>query len=99
MKHHIGDHEKTARVKYFTFILVTLVLMAVALTYVWSHTRMTDLEYRVAREISTRERLLDEQRKLKVEQATWKSPKHIEAFAKEKLRMSYPEGDQIIILK
>jgi cell division protein FtsL len=99
MKHHMCDHEKTAGVKYFTFILAALVLMAVALTYVWSHTRMTDLEYRVAKEISIRERLLDEQRKLKVEQATLKSPQHIEAFAKEKLRMSYPEGDQIIILK
>lgn len=93
------DHEKAAGVKYFTLILVAFALMAVALIYVWSHTRMTDLEYRVAKEISIRERLLDEQRKLKVEQATLKSPRRIETFAKEKLRMSYPEGDQVIILK
>jgi cell division protein FtsL len=60
---------------------------------------MTELEYSVAREISIKEKLLDEQRKLKVEQATLKSPQRIEAIAKEKLGMVYPERDQVIILK
>jgi cell division protein FtsL len=60
---------------------------------------MTELEYQVAREISIKEKLLDDQRKLKVEQATLKSPQRIEAIAKEKLGMTYPDSDQVIILK
>jgi cell division protein FtsL len=73
--------------------------MAVALVYVWSHIRMTELEYKVAEEMSIKESLLEEQRKLKVEIATLKSPQRLEAIAKEKLQMSYPTRDQVIILK
>jgi cell division protein FtsL len=92
--------EKTLTgVKYSTFIVVAFALMAVALLYVWSHIHMTELEYQVAREISIKEKLLDDQRKLKVEQATLKSPQRIEAIAKEKLGMTYPDSDQVIILK
>jgi len=101
IKRNVYDtHVKTpAGVKYSTFILVALALMAVALIYVWSHIHMTELEYSVAREMSIKEKLLDEQRKLKVEQATLKSPQRIEAIAKEKLGMVYPERDQVILLK
>ena len=92
--------EKTSSgVKYSTFIIVAFALMAVTLFYVWSHIQMTELEYQVAREISIKEKLLDDQRKLKVEQATLKSPQRIEAIAKGKLGMTYPDRDQIIILK
>jgi len=94
------DPEKTTTsVGYSTVILIFFALMAVALLYVWSHTHMTELEYQVAREISIKEKLLDDQRKLKVEQATLRSSQRIEAIAKEKLGMSYPEREQVIILK
>ena len=83
----------------FVITIVFFALMAVALLYVWSHTHMTELEYQVAREISIKERLLDDQRKLKVEQATLKASQRIEAIAKEKLGMAYPEREQVIILK
>jgi len=85
--------------KYSTCIFAAFVLMAVALIYVWSHTHMTELEYEIAAEISTKEKLLEEQRRLKVEMATLKSPQRIEAIAKDKLKMSYPNQDQIIVLK
>jgi len=88
----------SAELKYSPFILVTLVLMAVALVYVWSHIRMTELEYMVAEEMSIKENLLEEQRKLNVEIATLKSPQRIEAIAKNKLQMSYPTREQVIIL-
>jgi len=98
---NVCDDEKKAssELKYSPFIFATLVLMAVALVYVWSHIRMTELEYMVAEEMSVMERLLEEQRKLKVEIATLKSPQRLEAIAKEKLHMAYPTRDQVIILK
>ncbi|MDI6777058.1 MAG: cell division protein FtsL [Syntrophales bacterium] len=87
------------RVKYPTFIFVTVIFMTLVLVYVWSHIQMTELEYQVAEEMSVKEQLLEEQRKLKVECATLKSPQRIEAIAKNKLQMSYPEREQVVLLK
>lgn len=94
----IVEEKVSSELKYSPFIFVTLVLMAVALVYVWSHIRMTELEYMVAEEMSRKENLLEEQRKLNVEIATLKSPQRIEAIAKDKLQMSYPARDQVILL-
>ncbi len=92
------EEKVSAELKYAPFIFVTLVLMAVALVYVWSHIRMTELEYMVAEEMGIKEKVLEEQRKLKVEIATLKSPQRLEAFAREKLQMTYPARDQVIML-
>lgn len=95
---NVNVHEQvSAELKYSPFIFVTLVLMAVALVYVWSHIRMTELEYKVAEEMSIKENLLEKQRKLKVEIATLKSPQRIETIAKNKLQMSYPTREQVIL--
>jgi cell division protein FtsL len=96
---NVCDVEKVpAQIKYSNFIFVTLVLMAVALFYVWSHIHMTELEYMVAAEMSIKEKLVEEQTKLKVEIATLKSPQRLEGIAKEQLQMTYPTRDQVIIL-
>jgi cell division protein FtsL len=84
---------------YGTWIFIATILMAVALLYVWSHIHMTELEYQIARELSVREQLLEQQTKLKVELATLKSPQRIETIAREKLQMTYPEREQVIVLK
>ena len=73
--------------------------MAVALLYVWSHINMTELEFQIARELSSWEQITEEQMKLKIELATLKSPKRIETIARERLEMTYPEREQVILLK
>jgi cell division protein FtsL len=55
---------------------------------------MTMLEDSMAKEIQTKERLLEEQRRLKVELVMLKSPQRIEAFAKDRLQMYYPEKNK-----
>lgn len=84
---------------YTTWIFIAIVLMMVLLIYVWSHIHMTELEYQIARELSHREQLSEEQAKLKLEFATLKSPRRIETIAREKLQMTYPEREQVIVLK
>jgi len=59
---------------------------------------MTDLEYKVAEEMNRKEKLLEEQRKLKVEVATLKAPNRIDSIARERLQMVYPQREQIIHL-
>jgi len=89
----------TANIGYSVWIFIATVLMAVLLIYVWSHIHMTELEYQIARELSNKEQSLEEQAKLKLELATLKSPQRIEIIAREKLQMTYPGREQVILLK
>jgi len=96
----IRSNEKAfARIKYSNLIFVAVISMVVILIYVWSHIQMRELEYQVAEEMNVREQLLEEQKKLKLECATLKSPQRIEAIARDKLQMSYPEREQVVLLK
>jgi cell division protein FtsL len=94
-----AQENASGRIGYSTWIFIASVLMAVALVYVWSHIHMTELEYQIARELSSGEQIKDERTKLKVELATLKSPRRIETIAREKLQMTYPERAQVIMLK
>ena len=84
---------------YSLWIFIAAILMIVLLIYVWSHIHMTELEYQIARELSSREQLTEEQAKLKVELATLKAPQRIETIARDKLQMVYPGREQVILLK
>jgi cell division protein FtsL len=86
-------------VKYSTFIVFAIVFMFVALIYVGSHIRMTELEYNIATELSVKEQKLEEQKKLKLEYAMLKSPQRIESIMMNKSQMSYPDNSQVIVLK
>ncbi len=82
-----------------TLILTLLVMVAVALVYVWSHLHNTQLKYRIAEEITLRDNLMEENRRLKVEIATLKSPQRIESIARAKLNLQYPEREQVVLIK
>ncbi|KQC06896.1 MAG: hypothetical protein APR62_07310 [Smithella sp. SDB] len=92
-------NEGSFGIRYSTFIVFAIVFMFVALIYVGSHIRMTELEYKIAAELSIREQKLEEQKKIKLEYAMLKSPQRIESIVRNKLQMSYPDSSQIIVLK
>lgn len=91
--------ETSFGIKYSTFIIFAIVLMFVALIYVGSHIHMTELEYSIAAELNAKEQKLEEQKKLRLEYAMLKSPQRIESMTRSKLQMSYPDNDQVIVLK
>jgi len=95
----LTKEESSSRVNFSSLITCTFLLLAVGLIYVWSHVNMTKLEYQLAEEISRREYLLEEQKKLKSEIAALKSPQRIELIARNKLEMCYPERDQVVVIK
>ena len=100
LKHTVRQEDDyPTSIGYSTWIFIVSLLLAVALIYVWSHIHMTELEYELARELTAQEQLLDEQKKLNVELATLKSPQRIEAIAFNRLQMTYPERNQVILLK
>ena len=93
------DVRQGSGLRVSTLVLSLLVLVAVALVYVWSHLHNTQLKYRIAEEMTVREHLLEENRRLKVEIATLKSPQRIESIAREKLKLQYPEREQVVLIK
>ena len=93
------DAREMAGLRVSTFILTLLVLVAVALVYVWSHLYNTQLTYRIAEEMTVRDNLTEENRRLKVEIATLKSPQRIESIARDKLKLQYPEREQVVLIK
>ncbi|MBW2544576.1 MAG: cell division protein FtsL [Deltaproteobacteria bacterium] len=91
--------KKREGVKVSRLIFIALVFMATALVSVWFRVSITNIDYRIAGEMHRGDSLLEENRKLKVEIATLKSPRRIESIARTKLGMRYPERDQVIFLK
>ena len=93
------EDQETSSWKLSSLLVAFLLLLVAVLTYVWSHVHFTELKYRIAQEVSQQEQLIEENRKLKVEIATLKSPQRLEAIGKEKLGMQFPERDQVLFLK
>lgn len=94
-----GAKRTSFGIKHSTFIVAAVILMLVFVAYVGSHIRMTELEYNVAAQLSEREKKLEEQKRLRLELATLRSPQRIESAARNRLQMIYPESGQIIVLK
>ncbi len=90
---------KESRIKYSVLIPAFLVLLLTILIYTWSHMHITELKYKIAREIKAKESLLEENNKLKVEVSMLKSPQRVESIARGKLGMNHPDKEQVIILK
>jgi len=90
---------KKGGLKLSRLIFIALMFMAIALVYVWFRISITKIDYRIAAEMHRGDSFLEENRKLKIEVATLKSPHRIESIARTKLGMCYPERDQVIFLK
>ena len=88
--------QKNVRVSHVT--VGVMLLMAVALVYVWFQVNITKMNYEIARQIQIQERLIEEQRQLKVEIEVLESPRRIESIAKESLKMRYPASNQVVLL-
>ncbi len=75
-----------------------LVIMVVALFYVWFQVNSTKMNYAIAREMQVRERLVEEGRQLRIEVEVLESPRRIEGIAKDTLKMRYPSSTQVVLL-
>ena len=91
--------DKKLRLRFSHFIFVTLIFMAIVLVYVWFHIQAIRINYQIAEEVQNKNKLDEENRRLKVEIATLTSPQRIETIARIKLKMCYPERNQVVFLK
>lgn len=90
---------KTERVKgVFVTYLILLILLAFSccLFYIWSRIQIVNVGYEINRELSAKEKLVEENKRLSMEVATLKSPVRLEALAKNEYHMDLPQKSQIL---
>lgn len=73
--------------------------LVIATVFVWNRHYILTLEQRIARELAKKKILLKEQVKLSVDMKKKKSPERIAMIAREKLQMTYPKKEQVILMK
>src|SRR5512133_394557 len=90
----------TNRLDIFKFMMICMVLLTVvSVFHVWSRFKLVDLNL----QISEASRLLKEteqdQKRLKLEAASLRTPARVETIAKNELGMALPTEQQVIIVK
>ena len=78
--------------------VMLLILMCSGISHVWSNFEMTQKGYDISQLKNEEIRLMDINRKLRLELAILKSPPTLEKHAK-KLGLKQPTPDQIIVLR
>ena len=95
-----GTELVTQRVDMFRFLMVCMVLFTiVSVFHVWSRCKLIDLNLHIA---ETNHQLKDaeqEQKRLRLEAASLKTPARIETIAKSDLAMGLPTEQQVIVVK
>jgi len=78
--------------------LMLFLLMGSSISHVWSNFEMTQRGYDISQLKNEERKLMDINRKLRLDLAILKSPQKLEARAK-KLGLKQPSPEQIIVLK
>ena len=89
----VEDPKRSREMKQFGFALACLFLLV--MTYTWQHFRAIEYGYKVEALKSQRDGLIEENRALRLEQASLRSPDRIDQLARQ-LGMQPPQAGQII---
>lgn len=79
-------------------IILLLTLSLWAMLHVWSRHMVTELGYSLSGEQALKERLTSENKALRIEISTLKSPKRLEAIAERNLGLRTPRPEQVVHL-
>jgi cell division protein FtsL len=82
----------------FMIILFLFVFMGSSIGYVWSNFERTQIGYDLSQLKQEEMRLTETNRKLRLELATLKSAKNLEALATQKIGLKLPSPEQIVVL-
>lgn len=84
----------------FPYLVGVMVLVtAVSIFHVWSRVRVIDLNLQISAVNRQFQEMQQENKRLKVEIASLKTPARIEALAKGELGMALPTDQQVIVIK
>jgi len=83
----------------FTAAKIIAITLLITLCYLWSRLEVISLGYDIARANKEQAEFVNENKRLKLEILSLKSPQRIEALVSERLGLVYPRGEQLIIVK
>jgi cell division protein FtsL len=88
------------RIDLFKYLMICMVVFTiVSVFHVWSRFKLVDLNLQISEISRQLSEAGQEQKRLKLEAASLKSPSRIEAIAKNELGMALPTEQQIIHIK
>ncbi len=85
--------------RIFTVIAVFTWLLLGGFGYVWCRIQVVNLGYLLSEAHRTHTRLLNDNKKLHLEQARLRAPERVERIAIEQLGLKHPTKSQIVVLK
>ncbi len=88
----LDDPQRRREIRMFT--LAMSVIFVLCTVYVWQHFRSIEYGYNIEAAKAERDRLTEENRELRLEEATLKSPDRIDAIAK-KMGFDVPQAGQV----
>lgn len=88
----LDDPERRREIRMFT--LAMSVIFVLCTMYVWQHFRSIEYGYNIEAARAERDRLTEENRELRLEEATLKSPDRIDAIAR-KMGFEAPQAGQV----
>jgi cell division protein FtsL len=88
------------RIDMFKYLMICMIVFTiVSVFHVWSRFKLVDLNLQISEISRQLSEAGQEQKRLKLEAASLKSPSRIEAIAKNELGMALPTEQQIIHVK
>lgn len=88
------------RLDIVKFLMICMLLLTVvSIFHVWSRFRLIELNLQVSEATKQLKTLEQEQRQLKLEAESLKTPARIETIAKRDLGMDIPQDHQVILVK
>ena len=99
--HPFGTAELTPhRLDMFKFLMVCMILFTiVSVFHVWSRFKLVDLNLQISDSSRQLKETEQEQKRLKLEIASLRTPSRIESIAKGELGMALPNKQQVIVVK
>lgn len=96
----VGAELATNRLDIFKFLMIFMILlMVVSVFHVWSRFKLVDLNLQISETSRQLKETEQEQKRLKLEAATLRTPARVEAIAKNELGMALPTEQQVILVR
>ena len=87
------------RPRLFPILIFVVILMCVALVFVWSRIEVVNLEYEISSYQGRVRDLQQESKRLQLEAASLSSPSRIENMARTRLGLRMPAPEQVITVR
>lgn len=88
------------RIDIFKYLMICMILFTVvSVFHVWSRFKLVDLNLQISESSRLLKEAEQEQKRLKLEAATLKTPSRVESIAKGELGMALPSKQQVVLVK